>query len=61
MSSIPDVRKSRGRPPVGAVPLSVRVPPEQLAEIDAWIETQDPKLSRPEAIRQLAAKGLKAE
>jgi hypothetical protein len=48
-----------GRPPVGSISLNVRVPPDELAAIDAWIAAQDePKPSRPEALRQLARKGL---
>lgn len=43
-----------GRPRVDAVPVNVRLPPEQLAALDAWIaERPDPKPSRPEAIRYL--------
>lgn len=32
----------------------VRLQPDQLADIDAWIATRTEKLSRPEAIRRLA-------
>jgi len=42
--------------------VGVRLQPEQLAALDAWIETQpDPKPSRPEAMRRLAEKGLAGE
>lgn len=63
MSAISDIRKPirkpRGRPRVDAKPLTVRVPPEELAALDAWIARQpEPKPSRPEALRRLAAKGL---
>jgi len=53
--SIDDVRKrGRGRPKVGAEPITVRIPPDQLAALDAWIERQDePRPTRPEAIRRL--------
>ena len=37
----------------------VRFEGKQLAAIDAWIKYQPEKISRPEAIRQLAEKGLK--
>ena len=34
------------------MPLTLRLPPDQLAPLDAWIETHpDPKPSRPEAVR----------
>jgi Arc/MetJ-type ribon-helix-helix transcriptional regulator len=58
--SIDDVRKrGRGRPKVGAEPITVRMPPEQLAALDKWIEGQEePRPSRPEAIRQLLDKAL---
>jgi hypothetical protein len=53
------VKKKVGRPPVGATQLNVRIPPGELAELDAWIAEQDePKPTRPEALRQLARKGL---
>jgi hypothetical protein len=57
--SIPDTRKSRGRPRIDATQLAVRVPPRDLARLDAWISKQpDPKPSRPEAIRRLVAEAL---
>ena len=53
------VKKKVGRPLVGATQLNVRVPPDELAELDAWIAAQDdPKPTRPEALRKLARKGL---
>ena len=55
--------KSRGgRPRVDATPITVRVPPDQLAALDAWISAQpDPKPSRPEAIRKALGEHLKAQ
>lgn len=54
MSSIADNRKSRGRPPTGiGKPVGLRLYPELEAKLDAWIAAQDPKPSRPEAIRML--------
>ena len=51
-----------GRPRVDATPITVRMPPSQLAPLDAWIADQpDPKPSRPEAVRQLVAKALRVE
>lgn len=59
--SIGNVRKSRGRPSVNATPLTVRVPPDQLAALDAWIAAQGGTMSRPEAMRALMALGLAAD
>lgn len=45
-----------------AVALTVRMPPDQLAPLDAWIaDHPDPKPSRPEAIREAVAEHLKAK
>jgi hypothetical protein len=53
------VKKKVGRPPVGATQLNVRFPPDELAELDAWIAAQDdPKPTRPEALRRLASKAI---
>lgn len=47
--------KKRGRPATGrGQTIGVRMSPEQIADIDAWISTRTEKLSRPEAIRRLA-------
>ena len=52
----------RGRPRVDATPVTVRIPPDQLAPLDAWIADQpDPKPSRPEAIRTAVTEHLKAK
>lgn len=47
--SIDDVRKKRGRPPINATPVTVRLPPATLALVDKKA-TKD-GVSRPEAIR----------
>ena len=62
-SIISDNRKKRqiGRPPVGAILIGVRVPPADVAVLDAWIEKHEPDMSRPEAIRRLVEIGLKAK
>jgi hypothetical protein len=61
-STISDNRKKRiGRPPVGAILIGVRVPPADVAVLDAWIEKHEPDMSRPEAIRRLVELGLKAK
>jgi hypothetical protein len=61
--SISDTQKKRGRgrPSTGGQMLGtmVRMPPDRIAELDAWRAAQpDPKPSRPEAIRRLLAKAL---
>jgi hypothetical protein len=52
-------RKRIGRPPVGSTLVGVRLPPDELAPLDAWIAKQDDAPSRPEAIRRLLARALK--
>ncbi|TGD96200.1 hypothetical protein EU555_24920 [Methylobacterium nonmethylotrophicum] len=61
--SIRDATNKRGRPATGkGEPVTVRLQPEQLAPLDAWIADQpDPKPSRPEAIREAVAEHLKAK
>lgn len=56
-ASIRDTPKSRGRPSTGGrgVGVMVRLQPEQLAALDAWIARCDPPPSRPEAIRAILA------
>jgi hypothetical protein len=54
-------RRKRGRPPTHATGVHVTIPPGLLAAIDAWRAHHPDKLSRPEAIRQLAEKGLKGQ
>jgi hypothetical protein len=47
-------KKRRGRPKVGAVQVQVRMPPVELAALDAWIKAQrTPRPTRPETIRKL--------
>ena len=62
-------KKKRGRPALyegsngkGAPQIGLRLPPDDLAAVDAWIaKRKEPDLSRPEAIRRLVAIGLKAK
>jgi hypothetical protein len=62
-------KKKRGRPVLyegsegkGAPQIGLRLPPPELAAVDAWIATQPkPKPSRPVAIRRLVELGLKAK
>ena len=58
--TISDTRKKRGRPIVGATAINVRLPPDELAQLDAWINAMEPQPSRPEAIRRLIELGLQA-
>jgi hypothetical protein len=46
-------KRGRGRPPVGAIPVLVRLLPEQLASLDRWRGAQVDSPGRPEAIRRL--------
>jgi hypothetical protein len=61
--AISDNTKKRGRPKsTGRGELvGVRLLPEPLAALDAWIAKQREELSRPEAIRRLVEAGLKAK
>jgi hypothetical protein len=62
-------KKKRGRPVLyegskgkGAPQIGLRLPPSELASVDAWIKEQPkPKPSRPVAIRRLVELGLKAK
>jgi hypothetical protein len=47
-----ETKPRRARAP--GTPVMVRLQPDQLADIDAWIATRTHRLTRPEAIRQLA-------
>lgn len=61
MSNVSDNRKKIGRPRVGSTHVGVRVPPDLLADIDAFIAARrrlGDDLSRPEALRVLAAEAL---
>jgi hypothetical protein len=62
-STLSDNRKTKriGRPPVGAILIGVRVPPADVATLDAWIKKHAPEMSRPEAIRRLVEMGLKVK
>jgi len=52
-------KKRRGPAPTGVGTLiGVRMLPDALADLDAWIEKQKDKPTRPQAIRQLVAKAL---
>lgn len=51
--------KNVGRPRVDATPIMVKMPPAELAALDAWIKAQGySALTRPAALRRLATLGL---
>ncbi len=55
-------KKRRGPAPNGlGTSIYVRLRPQQLASLDAWISHQPDKLSRPEATRRLIERGLKGQ
>ncbi|WP_298190976.1 hypothetical protein [Novosphingobium sp.] len=45
---------------MNATPVTVRIPPDQLAALDTWIAAQPDQPSRPEAVRRLLAITLEA-
>ena len=55
MKSISNIgkKRGRGRPATDATPVLVRLQPDRLAAIDAWIAKQDVPMTRPEAIRAM--------
>jgi hypothetical protein len=59
-STIPVIRKKRGRPATGVDPLvALRFPPDRIEEIDNWAGKHS--VSRSEAIRRLVELGLTAK
>jgi hypothetical protein len=55
-------KKRRGPPPTGKGTLiGVRLQPHHLKTLDAWIAKQKPRVTRPEAIRELLAEALEWE
>jgi hypothetical protein len=52
-------KKQRAEAPGTMV--GVRLQPDQLAAVDAWIKHQPDTLSRPEAVRRLIELGLKGQ
>ena len=60
--SISKTKNKGGRPRTDATPVMVRVPPLQLAPLDALIADQpEPKPSRPDVIREALTEHLKAK
>ncbi|AZS20069.1 hypothetical protein CSW63_05065 [Caulobacter sp. FWC26] len=54
MTSSRDSKNLGGRPATGkGTPVMVRLQPDQLAALDAWIARESDSLSRPAAIRAI--------
>ena len=52
-------KKRRGPAPTGVgTSINLRLQPDQLSALDAWIEHQPNNLTRPEAVRQLLTVAL---
>jgi len=53
--AISNIRKKsgRGRPKLGAVPVMVRLLPDQVKLLDAWRKAQPDRPGRPEALRRM--------
>lgn len=54
-------KKGVGRPRVDAKPVLVKMPPDELADLDRWIKKQnDPAMTRPAALRRLAQRAMES-
>ena len=52
-------KKRRGPPPTGkGTPVQVRLQPDMLKALDKFVEKQDGKPTRPEAVRMILADAL---
>lgn len=55
-------KKRKGPAPTGkGVLVGVRLQPDDLAALDAWIDAQGDRSSRPEAVRKLMRLGMLAQ
>lgn len=54
--STSDIKSAR--PGQSGTPVLVRLQPDQLAQLDAWIKHQSAALTRPEAVRRILAERL---
>jgi hypothetical protein len=43
---------------VGATPVNVRFPPDELADLDKWVKQADSPTTRPVAVRKLVKDGI---
>ena len=53
-----DIKNPVGRPAVNATPVTLRVPPDLLAPLDAFASGEPDGPTRPEAIRRLLRDAL---
>lgn len=60
MSDASSDNRSPKRPGQSGTMIGVRLQPDDLAELDAWITAQPEPLSRPAAIRRLMSAALQA-
>lgn len=58
MSTVSNIKKKMGRPPVDSEPVTVRIERSLLDRLDRWRDNALGQPSRPEAIRRLVEKGL---
>lgn len=61
MSTLNARKKTMGRPRVDSEEVSVRMPRDMLNALDEWRDSQDGRLSRPEAVRRLVSSALASE
>lgn len=54
-------KRPRGRPRVGSTPITLRLPPDMLAWLDAERSKLEPIPSRPEMMRRLLEAAREAE
>lgn len=53
-----NVGRKVGRPKVGATPVNVRFPPNELAALDEWVKAEPDKPTRAEAVRRIVRKSF---
>jgi hypothetical protein len=61
MSTLNNIKKPMGRPPVDSAPVTLRLIRNDLDAVDHWREAQPDQPNRPEAIRRLVRKALDRE
>jgi hypothetical protein len=61
MISTKSKKRPRGRPRVGSTPITVRLAPKELSQLDQFIKEFSGSMGRPEAIRELIKSGMQRE